>query len=177
VVGELRPHDAPITLAEYDPRWPRQFAREADRIRGALGDAALAVEHVGSTAVPGLAAKPVLDILLVVADSGDEPAWLPPLEAAGYRLRIREPEWAEHRVLKGPDVDLNLHVFGLGAGEVGRMLAFRDRLRRSAADRALYERTKRRLARRTWRHVQHYADAKTPVVEAILARAAAPPPG
>ncbi len=168
---ELTPHDAPITLAEYDPDWPRLFAREAARIRAALGDRALRIEHVGSTSVPGLAAKPIIDILLAVADSADEPSYLPSLEAAGYLLRVREPGWYEHRMFKGPDTDINLHVLSIGAAEIGRMLRFRDWLRASGADRDLYLQAKRGLARRTWRHVQHYADAKTAVIQEIMDRA------
>ena len=89
----------------------------------------LRLEHVGSTSIPGLAAKPIIDIVLVVADSADEAAYVPALEAAGYVLRIREPGWFEHRVLNGPDTKVNLHVFSDGCPEIGRMLAFRDRLR------------------------------------------------
>jgi GrpB-like predicted nucleotidyltransferase (UPF0157 family) len=129
------------------------------------------IEHVGSTSVPGLAAKPRIDVLLVVADSADEPAYAPPLEAAGYVLRIREPDWHEHRVFKGPDTDINLHVFASGSPEIERMLLFRDRLRTNVSDRQLYEQTKRRLAEKQWRYTQNYADAKTEVVEEILARA------
>jgi GrpB-like predicted nucleotidyltransferase (UPF0157 family) len=170
-VGEVRPHNAPIVLAEYDPEWPRLFAREAERIRAVLGERALRVEHVGSTSVPGLAAKPIIDILLAVPDSADEPSYVPAMEAAGYVLRIREPDWFEHRLFKGPDTAVNLHVFGDGASEIDRMLRFRDRLRDSDADRDHYARTKRELARRTWRHVQHYADAKSAVVQEIMSRA------
>lgn len=78
-VGELKPHNAPITLVEYDPRWPELFDREADRVRSILGNKALRVEHVGSTSVPGLCAKPIIDMLLVVADSADEPSYVPAL--------------------------------------------------------------------------------------------------
>jgi GrpB-like predicted nucleotidyltransferase (UPF0157 family) len=171
LVHDLVPHDAPITLAEYDPGWPGLFAREARRIRAALGETALRVEHVGSTSVPGLAAKPIIDILLVVADSADEPSYLPSLESAGYRLRIREPGWLEHRLFKGPDTDINLHVFSAGTAEIDRMLRFRDWLRVNRTDRDLYLRVKRDLAGRTWRHVQHYADAKTAVIREIMDRA------
>src|ERR671933_1419104 len=108
-VGAVTPLNGPITLADYDLAWPEQFAREAARIRRALGERALLVEHVGSTAVPGLIAKPIVDILLVVADSADEPAYVPALEAAGYVLRIREPDWDEHRLFNGPEIDVNLH--------------------------------------------------------------------
>ena len=129
------------------------------------------MEHVGSTSVPGLAAKPIIDISLAVADSADEQAYVPALEAAGYFLRIREPDWFEHRGFGRRDVRVNLHVFSAGCAEIERMLRFRDHLRRDDADRELYERTKRELAQRQWKYVQHYADAKSAVVEAILARA------
>lgn len=167
-VGEVQPHNAPVTLVDHDPEWPRLFLREAERIKVALGDTALRIEHVGSTSVPGLCAKPIIDMLLVVSDSADEGAYVPALEAFGYVLRIREPEWFEHRLLKGPDTDINLHVFTAGTGEIDRMLRFRDRLRVSATDREHYARTKRTLARHVWRHVQDYADAKTTVVREIL---------
>ena len=121
--------------------------------------------------MPGLAAKPRIDILLAVADSADEPAYLLTLEAAGYVLHIREPDWYEHRLLKGPDTDINLHVFSPGCPEIDRMLLFRDWLRSNTSDRRLYERAKRELARQDWKYTQNYADAKTEVVEDILARA------
>lgn len=170
-VGELQPLAGPIVLADYDPEWPVLFEREAARIRTILGERALRIEHVGSTSVPGLAAKPVIDIVLVLADSSDELAYVAPLEAAGYVLRIREQDWHEHRVLKGPDTNVNLHVFSEGSPEIDRMLAFRDRLRANDSDRTCYERSKRELAEREWKYVQDYADAKTAVVEEIIARA------
>ena len=172
-VGELAPLTAPIELLDYDPDWPRLFDREAARIRSILGDQVVRLEHVGSTSVPGLAAKPIIDIVLAVPDSSDESTYLPALEAAGYVLRIREPEWFEHRVFKGPDTNINLHVFSDGCVEIDRMTCFRDWLRSHDDDRALYERTKRELAARDWQFVQQYADAKTEVVEAIIARATA----
>ena len=170
-VGELTPQSGPIEIVDYDPEWPRFFQREADRIRTALGDKVVLLEHIGSTSVPGLAAKPRIDMLLVVADSADEPAYVPALEAAGYVLRIREPDWYEHRLFKGPDTDINLHVFSAGSPEIDRTLLFRDWLRRNDSDRHLYEQTKRALARKDWKFVQNYADAKTAVVEEIMARA------
>jgi GrpB-like predicted nucleotidyltransferase (UPF0157 family) len=162
--------DGPVTLAAYDPAWPELYALEADRIRAALGDRAVLIAHVGSTSVPGLAAKPRIDIVLAVGDSSDEPSYVAALESAGYVLRIREPAWHEHRVFKRPGVDVNLHVFSAGCVEIDRMIGFRDRLRSDPADRALYERTKRDLAARTWKYTQDYADAKTVVVEEILGR-------
>ncbi|HEX9135173.1 MAG TPA: GrpB family protein, partial [Ktedonobacteraceae bacterium] len=170
-VGELAPLAGPIHIVDYDPQWPLLFKREADRVQAALGDRVLLIEHVGSTSVPGLAAKPRIDMLLVVADSAEEPAYVPALEADGYVLRIREPDWYEHRVFKGPDMDINLHVFSPGCPEIERMLLFRDWLRSNASDRLLYERTKLELARKDWQYTQNYADAKTAVVEEILTRA------
>ena len=161
----------PIVVIDYDPEWPKLFEREAERIRAVLGSQVLLIEHAGSTSVPGLAAKPIIDILLVVPDSSDEPAYVPALEAAGYVQRVREPDWYEHRVFKGPDTNVNLHVFSPGCPEIERMLLFRDWLRSNPSDRQLYESTKRELARKVWKYVQNYADAKTEVVEEILARA------
>jgi GrpB-like predicted nucleotidyltransferase (UPF0157 family) len=171
-VGELKPLSGPVELVDYDPAWPELFQRESERIRSALGERVVLLEHTGSTSVPGLAAKPIIDITLAVSDSADEQSYAPALEAAGYVLRIREPDWYEHRVFKGPDTSVNLHVFSEGCAEIDRMLSFRDRLRADAADRGLYERTKRELAAREWKYVQDYADAKTAVVERIVARAA-----
>jgi GrpB-like predicted nucleotidyltransferase (UPF0157 family) len=172
-VGPPEVLNSQIRLDEYDPAWPPLFEREAARIRATLGDAALVLEHVGSTSVPGLAAKPRIDIVLGVADSSDEADYVPAMEAAGYVLRIREPEWYEHRVFKGPDTDVNLHVFSVDCPEIERMIRFRDHLRSNSGDRALYEATKRELASRTWKYTQHYADAKSKVVEEIMARAMA----
>ena len=170
-VGEVSEHNATIHLAEYDAEWPRLFSREAGRIRAALGVKALAVEHVGSTSVPGLAAKPIIDIDLVVADSSAEDAYVPELEAAGYVLRIREPDWYEHRLFKGPDTNVNVHTFSEGCEEVARMLAFRDWLREHDDDRDVYLAAKRELAAREWKHVQNYADAKSAVIREINVRA------
>jgi len=174
-IGGAPRHDAPITIADYDPQWPALYAREEARIRSVLGDQVVEIHHTGSTSVPGLAAKPVIDITLVVPDSSDEPAYVPDMEAAGYRLWIREPEWFEHRVFKGPDTNINLHVFSPGCQEIERMVGFRNWLRTHPEDRELYEQTKRELSTRTWAYVQNYADAKTEVVEAIAARAGLPP--
>jgi GrpB-like predicted nucleotidyltransferase (UPF0157 family) len=140
-------------------------------VRGVLGDRALRIEHAGSTSVPGLAAKPVIDIVLVVADSADEEAYARALESAGYPLRIREPDWYEHQMFKGPDTEINLHVFSSGCSEIDRMLLFRDWLGNNADDRELYARTKLSLAQQEWESVQNYADAKTRVIEEILERA------
>jgi GrpB-like predicted nucleotidyltransferase (UPF0157 family) len=170
-IGEPRLLNATIRLVPYDPAWPSRFEREAQRIRAALGERVLLLEHVGSTSVPGLCAKPVIDIVLAVANSADEGSYVSPLEARGYALRIREPAWFEHRMLCPEDAEAHVHVFSAGCEEVGRMLAFRDHLRAREEDRELYAQTKRSLAARIWRYAQNYADAKTEIVGEILARA------
>jgi GrpB-like predicted nucleotidyltransferase (UPF0157 family) len=180
-VGEIKPLAAPIVVSDYDPTWPEAFEREAARIRSLLGDRVKLLEHAGSTSVVGLPAKPVIDIVLALPDSSDEATYVPTLEAAGYVLRIREPHWFEHRVLKGPDTNINLHVFTEGCSEIDRMLLFRDWLRTHPEDRDLYASKKRELAKQDWKFVQNYADAKTEVVNEIIARARAArvgmPPG
>jgi GrpB-like predicted nucleotidyltransferase (UPF0157 family) len=170
-IGGPRPLAGPVEIHEYDPEWPRLYEREEERIRAVLGDRVIRIEHVGSTSVQGLPAKPLIDVALEVPDSADEAAYVPALEAAGYSLRIREPEWFEHRLLKGADTDVNVHVFSSGCEEVGRMLLFRHWLRGNAADRELYAAKKRELAGREWKYMQQYADAKTAVVNEIMARA------
>jgi len=172
-VDILKPLTGPISVVEYDPAWPASFAREEARIRTVLGDRVVRLEHTGSTSVPGLAAKPIVDITMTVADVLDEPAYVPDLEAGGYRLVIREqePQWYDHRVFKGPDTNVNLHLFSAGCVELDRMVGFRDWLRSVDEDRELYEATKRDLVRRDWKYVQNYADAKGEVVESIMARA------
>jgi GrpB-like predicted nucleotidyltransferase (UPF0157 family) len=162
--------DGQVVLAEPDPAWADWYERAEVRIRAALGDRVVQIEHAGSTSVPGLAAKPVIDIVLVVADSADESKYVPALESAGFQLRHREPSWYEHRFLvDAPNVQI--HVFSVGSPEVERMLLFRDRLRNCPEDRQLYEHTKRELAAGRWDYVQDYADAKSSVVEEIIARA------
>jgi GrpB-like predicted nucleotidyltransferase (UPF0157 family) len=173
VIGELEPISQPIEIRDYDPDWSRLYAREEARIRSALGDRVIRVEHAGSTSVPGLPAKPLIDIVVEVPNSADEPSYVPDLEARGYVLRIREPDWYEHRIFKGPDTNVNVHTFSAGCEEVDRMLLFRDWLRENAVDRELYATAKRELAARDWKHVQQYADAKTAVVTEIMERAQA----
>lgn len=158
-----------VSLSDYNPAWPARFEARAAQLRQVLGDRARLIEHVGSTSVPGLAAKPVVDIVIGLDDPDDEPAYLPDLEAVGYDLRVREPS---HRCLRAgdPDESVNLHCYPPEHVEVRKYLVFRDRLRASESDRQLYEATKRSLADREWRDMNYYADAKGDVIRAILAR-------
>ena len=174
LIGPPEKLSRPIQIVDYDPGWPGMYELEAARIRATLGERVVRLEHAGSTSVPGLPAKPILDMVLEVPDSSDEDAYVPAMEFAGYRLRGREPEWFEHRLFKGPDLEIHLHTFSAGCPEFDRMILFRDWLRASAADRDLYVRTKRELASQQWTYMQQYADAKTEVVREILAHAEPP---
>ena len=157
-----------IKIVDYDSTWPQKFDRHARIIADALGTAALRIEHIGSTSVPGLAAKPIIDILVVVADSSDEPKYLPHLVAAGYAMRVREPDWNEHRMLRTPEKDVHIHIYSAGCREIERNVMFRDRLRQNAGDRRRYEQTKRELADKEWIDMNAYASAKTEVIEKII---------
>lgn len=166
VIGDLGP--TTITLAEPDPAWPARYAEVETRIRAALGERALRVEHIGSTSVSGLAAKPIVD------DPADEDAYLPALQAAGYELRVREPNFDEHRMLRTSEHDVHVHVFAEWSVEVARYLSLRDHLRSDASARQRYESRKRELAGRRWPTMDHYAVAKTGVIEALIAEAGGP---
>ena len=171
IIGGVEPQE--IVVVDYDPIWPEHFRREAAKIQAVLGEAALRVEHIGSTSVPGLAAKPIIDALLVVEDSGDEASYVPALEGVGYVLRVREPDFFKHRMLRTADKDVHVHVYSPGSPEIERYLLLRNHLRKDDEDRELYARTKRELAAGDWPSMQHYAEAKTEVVEGIIARATA----
>jgi GrpB-like predicted nucleotidyltransferase (UPF0157 family) len=169
LIGGIEKRD--IEILDYDPQWQKKFQVHAEIIIGALGEAALQIEHIGSTSVPGLAAKPIIDILVVVADSANEVSYLPCLQAAGYELRVREPNFHEHRMLRTPARDVHIHVFSCASPEIERYLTFRNRLRTNAHDRQTYEATKRRLAAQSWPDMNAYADAKSEVVERIISTA------
>ncbi len=160
-----------IRIEDHDPLWAAKFEEQARLIRSTLKDRLLQIEHVGSTSVPGLAAKPIIDIDVIVEDSGNEAMYLPALEEAGYVLRVREPDWHEHRMMRTSGLDVHVHIFSPGSPEVKRHLVFRDRLRRNREDRQLYETTKRQLAARQWEDMNAYARAKSEVVERIITSA------
>lgn len=165
LIGGIEKRD--LALADYDDAWPVRFAEHELCIRRALGPS-VQVAHIGSTAVPGLAAKPIIDVLVVVDDITAEEHYLGPLIAAGYELRVREPG---HRLVRTPARDVHVHILQAGDQGVGDYLLLRDRLRSDAADRDLYERTKRRLLTQDWPDMNAYAEAKTDVIAAIKDRA------
>jgi GrpB-like predicted nucleotidyltransferase (UPF0157 family) len=157
-------------ISDPDPAWPSRFAELEAIIGSALGDAALAVEHIGSTSVPHLAAKPIIDVLVVVADVEDEPSYVPALQDAGFVLRVRE---AGHRMFRTPDRDVHIHVYASGDQAITDYLDLRDWLRVDESDRALYADVKRDLAQRPWSDMNHYAEAKSDVIQQVLGRARA----
>ena len=170
VVGPRDRTPRAVVLVDPDPTWPDRFQEHRERVAAALGPSVLRIEHIGSTAVPGLRAKPRIDVLVTVADPEDG-EMVRRLEAAGYRLRVREPG---HRCLVAPPgeaIDANVHVWADDGPEAERYLLFRDRLRADAADRTRYQARKEQLATRLWTDVNHYADAKGEVIESIIARA------
>jgi GrpB-like predicted nucleotidyltransferase (UPF0157 family) len=167
------PPPQPIEVVASDPAWPDVFDLLAGRIRDALGDRALVVEHVGSTSVPGLVAKPVIDIDLTVADPRDEASYVAALEAAGFQFRIREPGWHEHRLFVADDPRSNLHVFGPDSPEVIRHRMLRDWLIEHPDDRQRYAAAKQESAAASTaagEAVMAYNARKQPVIRDILDR-------
>lgn len=163
-----------IDVVDPDPAWATKFDTVAELVGEILAGRALDVFHVGSTSVPGLAAKPVIDIDLIVADPAEEASWLPSLEKAGFVLTVREPWWYEHRMLRFAEPRANLHVFGPDAAETWRHRIFRDHLRRNDQDRDLYARVKREAAEESNARremVMDYNRRKHEVVREIYARA------
>ncbi|OJY49530.1 GrpB family protein [Pseudonocardia sp. 73-21] len=166
LIGGIEKRD--IVIVAYSPSWPARFAAERQRIAEALGPTARRIDHIGSTSVPGLDAKPIIDIDISVQNPDDESAYLPALERAGYHLRVRQPG---HRMVRTTDRDVHLHICREGSDWERRHLLFRDWLRFNAADREAYAALKRELARREWSDMNTYADAKGALIGAITARA------
>jgi GrpB-like predicted nucleotidyltransferase (UPF0157 family) len=174
LVGALPRSWESIVVEDYDPAWVERFAAASSALREVLGGLIIEVEHVGSTSVPGLAAKPIIDIDLLVADTADESRYVPILETLGYRLVLREPWWHGHRMLVSSAEDINLHVWPQAAPEPIRHRLFRDWLRSHPEDRELYASTKRRLARETVDRPGDYSLAKNAVIDDIYTRIFAP---
>ncbi len=163
-----------IAIVPYDPSWPAAYSELAAEVNAALGPQVLALDHVGSTSVPGLKAKPVIDIDLTVADGADEEAYVPALEKYGFELVIREPWWYGHRLLRHDDPRCNLHVWSPNCPEPARHLIFRDWLRENEGDRELYVRVKHQAAHRTRisrGDVVDYNERKRDVIREIYSRA------
>jgi GrpB-like predicted nucleotidyltransferase (UPF0157 family) len=170
LVGESPARWQSIVVEDYDPAWVDRFAAVRASLEAALGGLITGVEHIGSTAVPGLSAKPIIDVDLLIDDTSDESRYLPALERIGFRLVLREPWWHGHRMLVSATADVNLHVWPSRAPEPIRHLLFRDWLRTHPADRELYAATKRRLATDTAEQPRDYSLAKNDVIDDIYTR-------
>ncbi len=169
-IGGAKKLNGKILLADYDENWKSRYEEEEKKIQAALGEKIVTLEHVGSTSVPGLMAKPIIDIVLEVENSANEESYIPNLEKKGYRLKIREGDWFEHRLLKDSKGSVNLHVFSKGCSETKKMISFKNHLIENKEDFELYQNTKKDLASKDWEYTQDYADAKSSVVKDIFSR-------
>ena len=163
-----------LSIAPYDASWPARYDSLGGLIRSALGPAVLALEHVGSTSVPGLDAKPIIDVDLTVADGAAEPTYVPALEECGFRLVGREPWWYGHRLLRHLNPACNLHVWSPDCPETARHLIFRDWLRANPDECELYVRAKRAASKHTVAaggDVEYYNTQKQAVIREIYGRA------
>ena len=181
----VEPLPTTIELVEYNPEWPTQAREIRERLSELLGVRAIRIDHVGSTAVEGLPAKPVIDIDLTVADSADEAVYVSTLQDAGFVLTVREPWWHEHRLFRGGQraddrvaptdggPATNIHVFGPDSPELIKHLVFRNWLRSSESDRKLYADAKRAAAAGQQEHdaVMDYNVRKQAVILEIYERA------
>lgn len=159
-----------VELVPYDDAWNAAFEAEADRLRSALGDRIVALEHVGSTAVDGMAAKPIIDILLVVDDVDDEQRWIDRLEAHDYAFRPDDPVADRLFFAKGPEDD-RTHYLSVTERESDthlEQLLFRDYLRRHPETADEYERLKRELADRFPNDRSAYTERKSQFVRRVL---------
>ncbi|OJJ42334.1 hypothetical protein ASPZODRAFT_155350 [Penicilliopsis zonata CBS 506.65] len=167
----------PITIIEPNPEWPRRFEDVKERIQKALGGLIVDIAHAGSTSVPGLPAKDIIDVDLTLKDVTDEASYVPPLEDAGFRFLLREPQWHQHRffVEDWPKAyHVNLHVWGPDSPEAARHRIFRDWLLKSPADRELYANVKREAAAQTVMagdSMVEYTQRKDQTIREILERA------
>ena len=166
----------PVEIHPYDPAWPEGFAAERERLLGLFGPGEARVEHVGSTAVPGLAAKPILDLLLGVGALAVVEARIPALEALGYEYIPRhEAIFPERRFFARPAPrprprTHHLHAVVIGTPFWNDHLRFRDRLRAEPELARAYEALKRELAGRHREDREAYSEAKTDFVRSALDR-------
>lgn len=168
--------DIPLEVVPADPSWPAQFALVKSRIEAALGSQVTAVDHVGSTSVPDMIAKPVIDIDVTVANIQDESTYALALEDAGFQFILRDPSWNQHRLFYGYEPPANVHVFGPESKELIRHAAMRDWLKEHPEDRKIYADIKIKASKEAIENgedVNQYNDRKSAVLQEILARALA----
>jgi GrpB-like predicted nucleotidyltransferase (UPF0157 family) len=167
----------PVVIVDYDPRWPAMYQEEKDRVLGAIGHLVVAIEHIGSTAVPGLGAKPIIDIMTAVPSLADAPACVEPLERIGYEyIPEYEADFPERRYFRKRPVRVDthhLHMVEQDSGFWERHILFRDDLRVHPETAHEYERLKRELAAQFGSDRDGYTDAKTSFIESVVAQARA----
>ncbi|MFT2112746.1 GrpB family protein [Marinomonas sp. 2405UD68-3] len=161
-----------IKIVQHQVEWKNIFSFHRNAIEEALGEKALLIEHIGSTSVPGLAAKPIIDIVVAVKDAADERDYLGALISAGYQLRVREPDFFQHRMVRTPKRDTHIHIFSEGCGEIEKYLLLRDYLRNKKEARDEYEQVKLAFSKQSWTDMNAYADAKGLVIQKLLHEAA-----
>ena len=157
-----------IKIVKYNNDWHSKFLEHKNKIQNCLGDIVIGIEHIGSTSVPNLSAKPIIDILLIVNDSANEDKYLKKMEDAEYELRVREPDFHEHRMFRTSEKDVHIHVLSKGSTEIDEYILFRNRLRSNDTDRIRYEKVKLYLAKSNWNDMNEYADAKTKIIKEII---------
>lgn len=160
-----------IEIVPYSSAWPHQFQDHSTRIKDAIGEVALRIEHIGSTSVERLAAKPIIDILVVIADPSKEELYLQSLLNAGYELRVREPDYDNHRMFRTTERDVHIHIYPPSSEEVERYLIFRDFLRTNPEARDEYAALKQKLSESNWKDMNEYSAAKTSFIDEIITRA------
>lgn len=170
LAGSERPPD-PIELVPYDPLWPARYESWRQRLAAALGPTARRIDHFGSTSIPGLPAKPVIDIMIGVDDMRREELYVPQIEALGVQLRNRDSDHRFFRPFAGQPRDVHVHVCNLGSDWGCKDLLFAAFLREDAGARADYLRGKELAAARWSDDRIAYTEAKTAVIDAIKPRA------
>jgi GrpB-like predicted nucleotidyltransferase (UPF0157 family) len=173
--ASLNKHAAdPVVLAPPDPAWAEQFREISDQLREACGDKFVAVHHIGSTSVPGLAAKPLIDMLPVLRRHDDGPPLAAPMEALGFVYFGAYGIEGRHFFRRKGDLDVNVHMFETGHIEIERHVVFRDALRSDSKLLAAYQALKQELAARFPHDVDSYAKSKSDFIEGVLRDLGAP---
>lgn len=170
----IPPDTKPVSIVEPRDSWQKDGEALIQQIRDAIGPRAIRLDHIGSTSVGGMPAKPIIDVDLTIADPSKEEEWLPQLEDTGLILTVREPWWFHHRMLETPERDAHIHVFGPDSAEPLKHLVLRNWLRESEEDRQLYAQTKRDAAAETVARgetLNEYNQRKQEVLRAIYQRA------
>ncbi len=175
-MSTIRP---PIAIVDYDPNWPKMFTKEKAAIHSAIGDKAMAIEHVGSTSVTGLGSKPIIDIMIGTRNLADADACIEPLHNLGYEYvpefedEFPERRYFRKRSMETGKITYHIHMVETSSEFWRKQIVFRDYLRSHPQTARDYLELKKRLAKEYGSDVNGYADAKTSFVEHVLNKAEA----